>query len=286
MKIYIEYVLLDNAIINFLILLCVAKCLHYKHKKIMLILASIVGAIVAIILPLFNLNQLMQIPFKIALGVIMLLICFKFKSFKNFLIGFLAFVSFTFLMGGACMGLIFLFGSNVTSLTQNGYDASLPLGVMLGIISVYVAITIELSKVIYKRRDALQFIGKVKIELGDKKVEFTGFIDSGNRLFDNVTGLPVIIVSSRVLKNVLSAQMLTEVYFPNSNPNKKLKDAHFIQFATLSGESKPMLVFKPQKCEFIFKGKHILSEVMVGVTTKQFSDAVNYDALLHPSMLV
>lgn len=285
MKIYFEYVLIDNIIINFLILLCVAKTLHFNHKNWLLFISSIFGAVVALLLPLINLSQLMLLPLKLISGIIMLLIAFKIKSFKSFIIAFVAFLSFTFLMGGACMGLLLIFGTSINELSLSGYDASVPLGVMLGIISIYVAITIELSKYIYKRRDALQFIGKVKLELNGKQVEFTGFIDSGNRLFDNVTGLPVIIVSSKVLKQILSAEMLTEIYF-NKGDSKKLKNAHFIQFATLSGESKPMLVFKPSKCYFSYKGKVVLSNVMVGVTTKSFSDVASYDALLHPSMLI
>ena len=283
MKVYFEYVLIDNVIINFLILLCVAKCLHYQYKKILLFLSSIVGGVVALVLPLFNVGVLLQISIKLILGCVMLLIAFKFKSFKKFLIGFLCFVSFTFLMGGACYALLLMFGKSIDSAFY-GYDASIPLGLMLAIVATYVMVTIEIAKHIYKKRDACQFIGKIKIQFDNKSVECEGFVDSGNRLFDNVTGLPVIIVSTKVLKNLLSSEILTNIYFGKNNVQNK--NFHFIQFATLSGNSKPMLVFKPQKVLFMFKGKTTECQVIVGITSSKFSDVVNYDALLHPSMLI
>ena len=83
MKIYFEYVLIDNIIINFLILLCVAKTLHFNHKNWLLFISSIFGAVVALLLPLINLSQLMLLPLKLISGIIMLLIAFKIKIGYN-----------------------------------------------------------------------------------------------------------------------------------------------------------------------------------------------------------
>lgn len=285
MKIYIEYVLIDNLVINFLLLLCVAKCLRLKHKWWVLILSSAVGTCAAVLLPLIKIAAAWQYLIKILTGIFMLLIAFNFKSFNRFCLGLITFLSFTFLMGGACIGIIGLFGQNINSLIARGYDASVPIGLIIGVVAVYVALTVQIARFIYRRRDALNFIGRVKVTFGGKSVEFDGFIDSGNRLFDHVTGLPVIIVSTSAVKNILTRELLVSINSATSNPNRRLKNAHFIQFSTLSGDGKPMLVFEPDCVELNLAGKHTVSRVMIGLTHSQFSDAAHYDALLHPSML-
>ncbi|MBQ7579313.1 MAG: sigma-E processing peptidase SpoIIGA [Clostridia bacterium] len=286
MKIYIEYVVIDNLIINFLLLLITSKCLHLKANKLRLILSAMLGTAVAVLLPLINMQMWLLILTKCALGIMMVLIAYKIKNFKTFAISLIVFVSLTFLMGGACVSLILLVGGNInTNYSSMGYDAKIPLGLMLLIISAYIWLISIIARHFYRRRDCVNFMAKVTLELNGHTAVFNGFIDSGNRLFDNKTGLPVIIVSKSALKNVLTKEVLQKIEENQTNPNKELKTAHFIQYSTLSGKTKPMLVFAPHKLEYEFKGKKFISNVMVGVADYNFCDSISYDALLHPCML-
>ena len=287
MKVYIEYVVLDNLVINFLILLMVSKCLHFKSKWFRLVFASILGTAVAVVLPLINLSQGFSILIKCVLGILMVLVAYKLKNFKTFAISLILFVSLTFLMGGASIALILVMGGSVNNNYSNmGYDAVLPLWLILSIVASYVWLVSVITKHFYRRRDCLEFMAKVTLEFNGKSVSFSGFIDSGNRLFDNKTGLPVIIVSKSVLKGVLTKEVMEKIEENQTNPNKQLKTAHFISYSTISGQTRPMLVFSPSRLEYVYKGKKIRSEVMVGVASYRFCDSIHYDALLHPSMLI
>ena len=287
MSVYVEYVVIDNLIINFLLLKMVSMCLKQNSNYFRLIIASVFGTTIAVVLPLFNLSMVFQILIKFALGIIMVLLAYKVKSFKTFAISLILFISFTFLMGGACVALIIIMGGSIASnYSSMGYDAALPLGVMLAIISCYAWLIKVVVVHFYRRRDCLKFMAKVKLELNGKTAIFNGFIDSGNRIFDNKTGLPVIIVSKHALKDILPQDFINKMEENKTNPSRVLKNAHFIQYSTLSGTARPMLVFKPNCLEYYYDGKIINSKVMVGVADYTFSDSAKYEALLHPSMLI
>ena len=287
MEIYVEYVLLDNIVINFLILEITGKILHQQSRFIFKAISSLLGAIVAVTLPFISLVFGYQLLIKLLLGIFMVLIAYKMKTIKKFLATFLTFLSMTFLMGGASVCILLAMGGKIYQSTSGfGYDAILPLGAVLAVVAVYVRLISAIAGYIYRRRDCLQFMAKVKVEFRGKTCEFEGFIDSGNRLFDTQTGLPVMIVSYKALKPVLVREFLVALMKVNTNPNKKLKTAHYIQFTTLAGEAKPMLVFEPDLVEYEYNGKKVISKVLIGVSYSEFADSKHYDALLHPSMIV
>ena len=78
MEIYIEYVLIDNLVINALILLCTKKTLKLKTSWLRLGLSSLLGTVVAVMLPLINISSIFLILIKIGLGVLMVLILSRF----------------------------------------------------------------------------------------------------------------------------------------------------------------------------------------------------------------
>ena len=65
MVIYIEQVLIDNFIINLFIILSLKSILRAKIKKINIVLASLLGSVIALILPLFHFNLIINSLIKI-----------------------------------------------------------------------------------------------------------------------------------------------------------------------------------------------------------------------------
>ena len=108
--------------------------------------------------------------------------------------------------------------------------------------------------------------------VGGCKFVAKGFLDSGNGLCDNQTGLPVIIVTSKKLKKFFADKISCFV-----DKSSVLKQMHYIKFATLSGEQK-MLVFKVDRVEINNKEQ----QVVVGMPNKQLS--FGYDLLLNVNM--
>ncbi len=285
MDVYIEYVVLDNLVINSLILLCVKNTLKLKSRWWRILLSAMLGTAVACVLPLLNLSNFLQIPIKILLGVFMVLILASYLRFKEFLFSFLLFIGYTVLLGGACLATLLLFGSSLEALNSGGYDTILPLGIILAIVALYVYIIVFVAKYLSRRRDLTPFMRKVELEMGNKLLKFSAFIDSGNKLIDIKSGLPVVIISLSSMEKYYSKEELEKLVLQNGK-GSEFKGVHTTPYNTISGDAKKMVVFEANKLVIISKeGEYTTNRFIVGITYKKFNDAVHYDMLLNPSVL-
>ena len=114
MVVYIEYAILDNVIINYLLLSVTNKIcnLNVNFKKIFF--SSVVATIFSILKPLVTLNNILAILLKLIMGCVIICILYKFKKFKHFLCVYLIFLSVTFLFGGFVIGILSIFNIKYT----------------------------------------------------------------------------------------------------------------------------------------------------------------------------
>lgn len=287
MEIYIEYVIIDNLVINMLILLCTKSAMKLRAKFVFIFLSAVLGTVFAVVYPLFGLSSLALLPLKIALGLIMVAIIAKYSSFKEYIITFLLFLLFTLLLGGASIATLMLFGTSLEAIAAGGYDMIIPLGVVLLIVSLYVAIIIALAKFLNRKRDAEPFLKNVELTIGDKVLSLAAFLDSGNKLYDRKTGLPVVIISIHSLEKFYSKSDIEALMLNVPGQNKSpFKGVHLVPYSTLSGEEKKMVVFEATSlCIKNDDGEYITNKFMVGVTYKKFSGTSNYDMLLNSAVL-
>ena len=284
MEIYIEYVLIDNLVINTLILLCVKNTLKLRSSWLRLILSSGLGTLVAVVLPLFNLSSWLLVLIKIGLGVSMVLILSRYLKLKEFIFSFLLFIGYTLLLVGASLATLLAFGTSLELLSQGGYDIAVPLGVILLIVSIYVYLIIGVAKYLSRKKELEPFIKDVKLFINDKILEFKAFMDSGNKLYDTKTGLPVIILSIKSLEKYFSKDILENLVLEQGK-NVGFKNVHLISYNTISGDIKKMVVFEADKMVINSgQNEYTTNRFVVGVSYKVFNDAINYDMLLNLSV--
>ena len=84
MKVYIDLLFLLNLIYDFLLLMTVSVTLKRNINYKRLLLGSLVGALSTFII-FFPLNKYLLLVLKIIMGLIMLLVTFKYKNIKYFL---------------------------------------------------------------------------------------------------------------------------------------------------------------------------------------------------------
>ena len=285
MEIYIEYVIIDNLVINMLILLCVKSSLKLKTRWWRILLSSMLGTIVAVLLPLLHVSNYLLLPTKIILGVFMILIISKFYSFKEFIFTFLLFLAYTFVMGGACLATLLVFGTDLDMLLAGGYDIALPLGVILLIVMFYAYLIIGIAKYLTRRRTIGPFMRKVVLCVAEHRMEFDAFIDTGNKLTDKNSGMPVIILCFDALSKHFSKDEMEKLML-SGGKDSLFRGVHQIPYNTISGEAKNMVVFEAEKIVIIHEQReYTTNRFLVGVTYKKFHDAMNYQMLLNPSIL-
>ena len=287
MEIYIEYVIIDNLVINTLILLCTKATMKLKTKFSQIFLSAVIGTIFACVYPLLGLSNFALFPMKIALGIIMVLVLAPFMNFKEFALSFLFFILYTAVLGGACVMTLLMFGTSLESLSAGGYDIAVPVGVILLIVSLYVCIIISLAKYFTQRKNVAPFIREAKLEIAGKELVFNAFIDSGNKLVDKKTGLPIIILSVSLLEKYFCKEEIENLLLNfSSNKNSPFKNVHSVDYNTISGEQKKMVVFEADwLCIKNQTGEYKTNKFMVGLTYKKFNDAIKYDMLLNPAVL-
>lgn len=272
MQVYIEYILFDNLVINFLILFCVAKILRIDWRFLRVLLSALFGAVAVFWFAFISSNFFLQFGLKVSLGGLMIILAFNLENFKQFLVNYLTFIFLTFLFGGASFAIILIFNSGEIRNGVLTYNGTAPIGIIIFTAAIVSYFIIRLGWHIYKRRDCYQFLALIKLKVNGADINLRGFIDSGNRLFDPVSGLPVIIVSSKAIKAALSEEFI-----------KKFTRA--INFGTLSGNGGPIIIFKPDSTTIKLNNRGINAKVMVGISRRGFNDAFKYDALINPGAI-
>lgn len=214
MKIYIEFAILNNFFINFLI--CYLSVLSVKKSFIIwrTLLADLIGTAFALAYPFMNFSGLLIL--KILLSIIMVALLCKKLVIKEFLQLFMNFYLYTFLIGGVAIGLNYLIKGRLSFDLDNSL---MPFYLSFSCLIVIVAgkkIHKELSK---KRRS--KFEVKVLLENGGKSFYLSGLIDSGNKLYYR-DYLPVNIISSKIL-NDLNMKEKGEITVNTANGSSNMK---------------------------------------------------------------
>ena len=288
MEVYIEYVVLDNLIINYVLLRLTNYTLKLNAKKILCFFSSVIGTIVAVLMPLinFNLNQtlnnLMLVLLKIVLGLIMVLTIKKPKNFLNFLATFFVFLTFTFVLGGMCFGVIYMLNLQTTfsGVLMCGFEIPISLFLLLGL--CYLKILFALIKVVKHKCNYSKFYYDVKLSVNNKKVLVTGFLDSGNqiKILDNA----IIIINYKTLLK-LYPNLNFEKLIVGSLAETGLKNAKMINVVNSSGKSK-MLTFVLDEITIVGENNRVFSfkNYVVGLAKTNFSG--KFDCLLSPEIFV
>ena len=113
MKIVIEYVLIENFLINLMILKSVSLIL--KEKGRLFFLSAFLGACCTVVIPILYLSAIGSLLLQIGFVVWYVCISFKFKTLKKFMQIYLTYFVITLLYGGACFyieSFFFLFSSS------------------------------------------------------------------------------------------------------------------------------------------------------------------------------
>ncbi|MBO5103357.1 MAG: sigma-E processing peptidase SpoIIGA [Clostridia bacterium] len=254
MEIIIEYVLLDNFLIDSLLLILTNKTLKLPVNKWGVVLASMFGAGFAVVSPLIRVSGILAILLKFSIAFIMVLM--SNFTFKKVLVRFALFVFFTFMFGGALIAIFNFLGISVYDSLYVGYVSSLPIGTILVSIIVFAVFMFRLINNVFKSRFYNSNTCDVEVELNGKVAKIKGFVDTGNTLHNSL-GKPVLVVPEKVLSKWFTPyeRMLLLL-----DENKlKLKNYENITVGSLGGNYK-MKVFD---CSIVLNGEN--KEIALGV---------------------
>lgn len=245
MTVYIELVFFENFAIDYFLLLSGGKIAYTEAKHP--VIASIFGALYAVIMPIFYNTNFFQTVFILS---IMCLICFKIRSVKKFLYV----ITSVSVCAGALFGITNLFFTNFQAGIFYNDDVLfiVSLASMLFSVGVYRVLIPFMRKKHVEENTATLFL---------ENQELSAFIDSGNSLY--YKDVPVVLVNKNFIKKM---------------PEKPL----IIPYSAI-GTKGAMLGFLSENVEISYNNKKFKPRCVIAMCDDDFHK--KFDALLHPDII-
>lgn len=276
MVVLVEMVFFENLLIDGLLLWLVLKTLRLKTNWAGLLLASVFGAGFALASPLIQVEGLWTILIKLVAALVMsVMLCLNFRKLL-FKVG--LFLLYTFAFGGCLIAIFAFMGVSVVEGMALSYLSDIPLGAILAGAVIFAILLSRVLSRVFKLVKIVRFCRPISITVNGRRIDFQGFLDTGNSL-TNSEGKPVVVVGSGELKKWFKPSQLLCLLMRKFDA-LNLKNAEVIAVKSLAGRQN-MLVFDAEDCSF---GQRKV-EVAVGVCGKNFRFGDNFNAILSPELL-
>ncbi|ACL76409.1 sigma-E processing peptidase SpoIIGA [Ruminiclostridium cellulolyticum] len=298
MEIYLDVLILENLVINYLILYVTAKFSRYRTSTLRLFSGAIIGAIyVGIIIIEPDIKVFYTTLAKILLSFFIIAVTFSPRKIMTFIKTLVIFYISTFIFAGAALA--FLFFNEQGGFVKNGivyvFGQSKWSLMFFSLVTVGIIIKIFME-IIQSKFTRENLLIPVKIAFDNRKIGFSALVDTGNSLKDPLTNNPVMVVEFKALEELLPIEI--KDIFKNSkeddlscvtttiSTSKWFSRFRLIPFSSLGKENGMLIGFKP---DFIEIGeeeeKRDVKNVIVGIYNRSLSRNEKYKALLGPELV-
>lgn len=286
MTIYIDIVLIENLIMNFIILLATGIILKEKIKIIRLLSSSLIGAIYSVVSYMSILEIYSSMILKIILSIVIVYVAFNPQTIKKLWKDILIFYLTSFVFGGVAFALIYVVKPQDILMKNGLFLGTYPLktiilGAIIAFAIILTAFTVVKSKITKK-----DMFYEIEINLNGKKIETIAMLDTGNQLKDPLTNTPVIVIEHTLLYDCLPKEILNNLENLlggefDSIPEEYMSKLKYIPFSSLGKQNGMLLGIKAESIKI--KGKDKEEEkknIIVGIYNKSFTKRGEYRALM------
>ena len=290
MTIYIDIVLIENLVMNYIILLATGMIIKTRIKHLRLCAGSLIGAIYTVMTYVITIKMYSNFFFKILLSVIMIYVAFNPQNVKNMCKTLVVFYLTSFVFGGAAFALIYIIKPQDILMKNGRFLGTYPLKTIILSTIVAFLIIIVTFKIVKSKITKKDIYKNIKIEIDEKSINLKAMIDTGNMLKDPITGSPVIIVEKSILYNVLPRNLLDnleKILLGNTQnistdvKNKYINKLKFIPFSSLGKQNGMLVGIKPTYVEIIEEEETFKREdIIVGIYEKSLTKDGKYRALM------
>lgn len=286
MTIYIDIVLLENLVMNYIILLGTGYIIKARIKHIKLIISSLIGAIYALLAYMEIFPIYANFITKMILAICMIYIAFNPKKIKGLIKELIVFFLVSFSLGGCAFALLYMIKPQEIFVKDGVYIGVYPLKIaLLGGITGFV-ITYISFKVVKNHITKNEIIYNAIIKIEDKKLEIKVLLDTGNMLKDPITGDTVIIIEKEKLYDILPLELLNNIDNFFEFDNKIIKNEYqtrlrIIPFTSVGKRNGMMVGIKADYVSIITDIDEIKKDnAIICVYEKKFSKTDKYSGLI------
>lgn len=290
MTIYIDIVIIENLIMNYIILCATGIVSKNKIKHLRLIIASLLGAIYSVTAYMKILEIYSNIVLKILLSVIIVYIAYNPQTVKKLWKTLVMFYLVSFVFGGVAFSLIYIVKPQDIIMKNGLFLGTYPLKtIILGAIVAFTIIIIAV-KIIRKKFTTKDMICDIEIILNNKKINTKALIDTGNMLKEPITNTPVVVVEKILLYKCIPKEILNNINqiiggdlekIPQQIQSQYISKLKLIPFSSLGKQNGMLLGIKVQQIKIIKESEEITKEnIIVGIYQQSLTKNGEYQALM------
>ena len=298
MEIYLDILVLENLVINYLILSVTAKFSRLRVSTLRLFAGAIIGALYVVFIILQPGIKIYYTTLaKILLSIFIVAITFSPRKVLPFIKTLVMFYIATFIFAGAALaflffhqqggfvrnGIVYVFGQSKWSLMVFSF---LTVGIILKIF----------WEVIQSKLTKERMVIPVKISFDNRVIDLSALLDTGNSLKDPLTNIPVMVVEFKALQELLPLEIKSifeksqeeDLNYVSAIISKSKWFSRFrlIPFCSLGKENGMLIGFKPDYIEIgEEEEKRDIKNVIVGIYNRSLSRNEKYKALLGPELV-
>lgn len=290
MTIYIDVVLIENLIMNYIILFTTGLILKLKIQSIRILIASLLGAIYSIIAYTGVLKIYSSFLLKIVLSVLIVYIAFNPQNVRKMWKDLLIFYLTSFVFGGAAFALIYIVKPQDIIMKNGLFLGTYPLKtVILGAVIAF-AVIIAAFSIVKSRISKKDMFCEIETKINNKIVRTRAIIDTGNMLKEPITNTPVVVVEHTLLYECIPKEILSNLEniiggdfkkIPEQIKEKYISELKLIPFSSLGKQNGMLLGIKPEYIKIIKEEEEeIKKNVIIGIYNKSLTKKGEYRALM------
>ena len=290
MTIYVDVVLIENLIMNYIILLASGLILKVKIKHIRLIFGSLLGAIYSIVAYTGFLKIYSSFILKIILSVIIVYIAYNPQSVKNLSKELLFFYLTSFVFGGVAFALIYIVKPQDILMKNGLFLGTYPLKTVILAAIVAFVIIITAFTIIKSKLTKKNMICEIELKLNNKMIKTEALIDTGNMLKEPITNLPVVVIEHTLLYECIPKEILNHLEdiiggdFGKISEEIKMKyvsKLKLIPFSSLGKQNGMLIGIKPEYLKIIKEEVvEVKENVILGIYDKSLTKKGEYRAII------
>ncbi len=290
MTIYVDVVLIENLIMNYIILLATGLILKIKIKHIRLILGSLLGAIYTIVAYTGFLKIYSSFILKIILSVIIVYIAYYPQSVKKLCKELLFFYLTSFVFGGAAFALIYIVKPQDILMKNGLFLGTYPLKTVILAAIVAFVVIITAFTIIKSKMTKKDLIYKIEVKLNGKEIKTEALVDTGNMLKEPITNTPVVVIERSILYDVIPKEILNHLEdiiggdfekIPEEIKNEYISKLKLIPFSSLGKQNGMLIGIKPEYLKIIKEEEIDVKEnIILGIYDKSLTKKGEYRALM------
>lgn len=289
MTIYIDIIIAENLIMNYIILYATGLISKNKISYLRIFLASLIGAIYAVTQYISKLNIYSNFIIKTILSIIIIFVAFNPQNIKKLCKQLVLFYLTTFTFGGVATYLIYLLKPQNIIIKNGMYVGTYVLkvifiGAILG--TIILIISFRLSKNKMTKKD---LICQIKIKLNGKEKVLNAIVDTGNMLKEPITGNPVVVIEKVALYDLMPKEILNNTesilggdfeQIPEKIKKEYIQRLKIIPFSSLGKQNGMLVGIKPEKLEVINEQSEEKNNAIIGIYNKSLTKRGEYNALI------